>query len=402
MAIRISTSGAISGRNQSVFPRIFIFIFFGIFFLAGLFFLYHATLKPTLNYLSARNWVETPCTVISSKVLSSYSDGSSTYRPHIEYQYVFDKVSYRSQQYDAFGSWYSSGRSGKQAIVDRYPPGSTSICYVNPFDPNRAILNRNYSWQILWGIIPMVFILVGGGGMYGACFSKNLNGSTRSSISSNARSSQPNQVLPVPPVGDGPLTIKSQSKPLTGFLVLLLFSVLWNGFVGFTTKTTTDSGWFLLGLAPFWVVGILLIGFTIHQLLAIFNPRVTIHLSSNHFVPGSSATAQWEFRGNVNRIRKLRISLQGREVATYRQGTDTRTDEKTFTNVTLVAMDRASLRSDMSRGEFSIKIPDNAMHSFDARFNKIIWSIKLDGEIPYWTDVNETMIIPVYPKSIVA
>ncbi|MGA2233102.1 MAG: hypothetical protein ABSH22_19545, partial [Tepidisphaeraceae bacterium] len=53
---------------------------------------------------------------------------------------------------------------GKAAIVQAMPPGTRSVCYVRPGDPDDAVLYRGYSVGILFGLIPLV---IGGLGVIG-------------------------------------------------------------------------------------------------------------------------------------------------------------------------------------------------------------------------------------------
>src|SRR5690606_7770662 len=65
-------------------------------------------------------------------------------------------VEHHSDRYH-FMSGSSSGRSGTQAVVDRYPPGSEAVCYVDPNDPTQAAIERGYTADLLYGLIPLVF-----------------------------------------------------------------------------------------------------------------------------------------------------------------------------------------------------------------------------------------------------
>ncbi|MGC8140705.1 DUF3592 domain-containing protein, partial [Salmonella enterica] len=74
---------------------------------------------------------------------------------------------YTGNRYNfSFGS--SSGREGKQKVVDKYPPGSDAVCYVNPRRPEQAVISRAMPGDIWFGVIPVVFLLVGVGGMIAA------------------------------------------------------------------------------------------------------------------------------------------------------------------------------------------------------------------------------------------
>ena len=47
----------------------------------------------------------------------------------------------------------------------RYPPGARVPCWVDPAHPEEAVLDRDLSAMWLFGLFPLVFIAVGGGGM---------------------------------------------------------------------------------------------------------------------------------------------------------------------------------------------------------------------------------------------
>ena len=45
----------------------------------------------------------------------------------------------------------------------------------------------------------------------------------------------------------------------------------------------------------------------------------------------------------------------------------------------------------------TVTIPADSMHSFEASNNKIIWAVKLHGDIAKWPDVNLEFPITVLP-----
>jgi hypothetical protein len=46
----------------------------------------------------------------------------------------------------------------------------------------------------------------------------------------------------------------------------------------------------------------------------------------------------------------------------------------------------------------SLRIPDDTMHTFTADNNKIIWTIKMKGQINRWPDIDESFDITVTPR----
>ena len=82
-----------------------------------------------------------------------------TYRIDISYKYEVDGREFQSYRY-SFWAGSSSGRKDKQAVVDRFPPGTRAFCYVNPDDPTQAVIDRGLSIEV-W-----MCLLIGG--LFGA------------------------------------------------------------------------------------------------------------------------------------------------------------------------------------------------------------------------------------------
>ena len=139
--------------------------FFGVFLLVGAGAFYAIGVRPMLKIQEARHWATVPCTVVSSNVRShSGSKGGTTYSVDILYRYEVDGREYRSNQYEFMGG-SSSGYDGKAAIVHQFPPGMKATCYVNPSDPTEAVLEREFTTEMLWGLFPLIFFFVGAGGV---------------------------------------------------------------------------------------------------------------------------------------------------------------------------------------------------------------------------------------------
>jgi hypothetical protein len=100
-------------------------------------------------------------------------------------------------------------------------------------------------------------------------------------------------------------------------------------------------------------------------------------------------------QGLVSRLNNLKIVLNGREEAHYRRGTNHHTDTHTFYEATILETSE-SMR--IERGMTTVTIPANTMHTFLSSNNKIIWSLKVSGDISVWPDVDETFDILVRPR----
>ena len=223
--------------------------FFSIFFIAGLLVLTFLFIPAASRVYGDSSWVKVPCEILHSGVGShSGNKGGTTYSVEVLYRYQFKGNSYSSSRYQFFdGS--SSGYDSKQDIVQTLPPHHKTFCYVDPTDPAYAVLNKN-SYQIfLFGLIPVVFMVVGGLGLVSA-----LRGSS---------SAMPES---------GKHVNLDKASPLVQFLVSVGVALFWNGIVSVFIAELI-SGWrhghtdyfHALFMIPFVLVGVIIILFTVRQ-----------------------------------------------------------------------------------------------------------------------------------------
>lgn len=112
-----------------------------------------------------RAWEAVPCLIVSSKIDSKRPSPNSNiaYRPEIQYRYEFqgEKLTgHRIKRVDGATSHEERAR----AMVESYPVGLETTCYVNPAAPGFAIL-RHGSKAPLYSIwFPLLFV-IGGLGM---------------------------------------------------------------------------------------------------------------------------------------------------------------------------------------------------------------------------------------------
>ncbi len=404
------------GKNNQQLGGGCLVMFFFIFFAVGAITFCFMFVAPVFHGMQATTWQETPCTIVSSEVETHHGDDSDSYSVRIVYNYDFDGRHFESDRYH-FMVGSTGGRSGKQAIVDRYPPGSKSICYVNPDDPTQAVIHRGFSTDMLFGLFPLIFLAVGLGGMvFGV----------RAMLKKKALPAAFDDVdeadaewLPKPSTvensdslygdfGDasskGPVTLRSKSSPVGTLIAAVLVCLFWNGIVSIFLWFVVDGfrkgdpEWFLtVFLTPFVLIGLAMVFWVGHSFLAIFNPRPTITISSASVPLGETMELTWRFSGNTGSIRRLHIYLQGQEESQYRRGTKTHTDTEEFAELTVTDTHNFV---DIPSGKVSVTIPDNTMHSFESPNNKILWTIHVAGEIAWWPDVNVSYPLVILPKSI--
>ena len=113
--------------------------------------------------METRAWIETPCRVMSSIVLSEHPTPHSpmAYRLGIQYEYEF-----KGQKHIGTKVKRVEGESPHKENVEElehdFPAGQKTICYVNPAKPEEAIL-RHATKAALYTIwFPMLFVVGGG------------------------------------------------------------------------------------------------------------------------------------------------------------------------------------------------------------------------------------------------
>ena len=385
--------------------------FFALFLVIGVGAFYFITVRPLLNVLSARGWVATPCTIVSSRVQSHSSDDGTTYRVDILYRYDFDGREHRSSRFKFMGG-SSSGYKGKAEIVRLHPAGAQRTCYVNPRNPAEAVLERGLTADMWFGAIPAVFVLVGAGGVFGTLRSKAKSRQPASSpVSVPIR-----EIVGTRPVAfampsaledfSGSRVLRPASSRLAGLIAIGIFGAIWNGVLWFLFLP--DSGIFrrgsgglfdwihLLFMLPFLGVGFVLIGVVIYQWMALYNPKAEVTITPGFPRLGGRLDLVWRLTGRTEKLRNLEVVLEAREEATYRQGTRTSTDKKTFLKIEAAsAQDAAAI----SEGRASVTLPVDTMPTFRSDNNRIIWSLIVKGEIPRWPDLKEEFVIEVQPEA---
>jgi hypothetical protein len=408
-----------SGSSSKKTGWKFLLILGGIFTLVGGGIGIPLGIVPIKKMVESKNWVETPCRIIWSRVQrhESTSDGetSITWSVDIFYEYEVNGEKYRSNNFRALrGS--SSGRKGKVAVTKQYPPGSTRVCYVDPNVPERALLRRGFSWMALLCLIPLVFFVIGllmvrasfraraklkvagGEGRRFADAYKLDSGDGGNRFLDTKRPTDSEWSSPAG-LSEGPTVLSPGKTRLGGAVGLLLFALLWNGIVSvFVWQVVEgfrkgDPEWFLtLFMIPFVLVGFAVILGFFYQLLALTNPKPVITLSPGRLRPGQQAEISWKIASKAERIMRMKITLWGVESATYRRGTNTHTSRGVFyEHILFESTQHAEIRS----GRVGFELPADAMPSLNTGNNAIEWEIRVTGGISFWPDVKDHYKIKV-------
>ncbi|MCK5529530.1 MAG: DUF3592 domain-containing protein, partial [Kiritimatiellae bacterium] len=388
------TAGASSGKST----KIFIGLFCSIFIIIGLVVTNFTFVKPFRLQQAAKTWVEVDAVVLDSKVRSHSSDDGTTYSVYIAYKYRCNEQTYHGDRYK-FTSGSSSGHGGKASVVRKYPKGKKFKLYIDPDDVRKSVVKRNAGNALYLGLLPLIFTLVGGIILIVALSGKmEVHSSGRYSRATRKKRGKRFDASSLETVFE---PASGHAKRISG---ILFFALLWNGIVSvFVVDIVKD---WMRGAKPigstffisiFVIIGMGAIVALIFNILRIFNPTIKIQTPPSIFYPGAEEDIAFSISGNIARLEALTVSLIGEEHATYRRGTDTVTDTREFFKKVLYSTERFQIAR---RDEFQLVIPKAAMHSFKSSNNKIVWKLKVHGDVPHWPDVTENYILNVNPKEV--
>ncbi len=374
-------------------------IFFFVFFAIGLGILFPIGIIPYQRRQAAKDWIETPCEIIWSRVQSHEGDDSTTYSVDIFYTYAFAGAEHRSNRYSFVGG-SSSGRSAKAAIVKRYPEGSRQVCYVDPDQPVRAVIDRSLRSIGFWFLIPTAFLLVGLIGGICTLSSAFVKARAKAAAASGLAATPS---APEAPSADSSLRLNPAKSRLTAFLGIGIFALFWNGIVSiliFSGELKPSGGFFgilpILFMIPFVLVGLGLIVAVFYIGLGLLNPKLELVLTPGQPHLGDKAHLSWRLKGSPSRLRSLKIVLVGNESATYQRGTTTHTDREPF-YAQVLAEETSALA--FYQGEVVFPIPHDLMYSFRSGSNRIEWEIRVIGDIKPGPDIADTSMIEILPAA---
>lgn len=132
-------------------------IIFGIFICFGSMSPYLAFFRPLTRWALAMNWVQTPCTVLTSEIIQG--ENPKWNRLNLTYSYSFGGRSYTSHTYGV------GQRPNLQSnsFVSWCKPGLKTVCYVNPSSPGDAMFicalppETAVTWLLL--VFPLIGVI---------------------------------------------------------------------------------------------------------------------------------------------------------------------------------------------------------------------------------------------------
>ena len=118
-------------------------------------------------WASAKQWIETECTIQSASLHShtSTSEDSGTteyYRVDTTYWFLDETDVVYGDRYDFSGNASSTDFGPKSRAVRYLKSNPTVPCYYNPRNPEESVINRSFRLYILFMFIPLVLLIMFG------------------------------------------------------------------------------------------------------------------------------------------------------------------------------------------------------------------------------------------------
>ncbi len=393
----------------------------GIFFAAGFGFFIMMFCWMVLPEIRANtSYVQHTCKVLDKRIGEDHdSDGGTTYRAEMFIEYAVNGQQHRLWTYDATGM-YSSGRSGKETILSQFTVGKEYPCWYDPDNPRKAVLVRGYSWLMyLFFIIPLIFMAVGGGGMYAIWTRRNqtpeqlalrrAGGKSGGSLSLRGVEypTVPDRDLSESPGSTLRYRVPIGVSPGVKFLGFLALAVFWNGIVSAfvvvavaSWKEGQPEKFLTCFLIPFVLIGIFLLGLAGRQLLITlsFSPAL-VEIDAHPLCPGQ-ATSILIVQSGQMQLHQITAMLVCEESVSYTEGTTTRNESKRV-HCTLItnAKEVAIRSSEPWEHSGKVTLPANVMHTFASSNNKVEWKVIVEGKVANWPDFSWEYPVVVRPPT---
>jgi len=294
-------------------------------------------------------------------------------------------------------------------------------CWYDPADPESVVLARGYSWW-MWALtllLPGVLLAFGGAGLVRSLGRWGKSEERRAigghlPLDRLVKRPPADDALPgVPPCDDlvnSPGTVLEYRLPISSpenwtLLGFGLFAVLWNTVL---VVLAVNAGLDLLGgridplllvvLVPFAAVGVAGMVMFVRELVLVTAVGPTqLEISDHPLRPGGRYDVLLA-QGGSGTLRDLMLMLEAEEQATFRQGTDTRTERRvvwrspldSWRDIQVTPGTRFEVRA-------TLHLPPNVMHSFASEHNAVSWRVVVRGRPDRWPEFQRSFPVVVHP-----
>ncbi|TWT36402.1 hypothetical protein KOR34_13070 [Posidoniimonas corsicana] len=319
----------------------------------------------------------------------------------------------------------SPHRNDSDRTLQKFEVGSQAPCWYDPADTSRVTLTqRRRWWPWLVTLIPFSLIVLGVVGVTRSFLRAGISPERRQSVAQRAGRLEAvlapasgavvGAGLPdTSQITDSPGVRLKYRLPSLGdsgwrIATLATICVAWNLLVVFFLSGLGLEFWrgrpqwaLLLAIVPLAIGGVYMVVLLYHEARSSTGIGLTsVEVSDHPFYPGGSyrgqmiQTGQFKFRG-------LTVSLVCDEVATFCEGTDTRTSvQEVYRQVVLQEPRGEVITHKPLERAFSFQTPADAMHSFKAPHNEVRWFLEVRVTPLRWPSFRRSFLVCVFPPAV--
>lgn len=348
-----------------------------------------------------------------------------SWRPAVLLEYRVDQRQVRSWHTGHRGET-TADRSRALAQLDAWRLGQVVRAWYDPDRIETVVLKRGYNWWLwlLTLLLPGALVAFGASGIMRAAGawgrSEERQAAERGRLLGPLARPLPDvKGYPTVPACDdlmnSPGTIQrfrlpTESPEGWSLLGSGLFAALWNAVVVVLAVAAGldlaggRTDWWLFGLlAPFGLVGLVAIGLFLRRLLlaTAIGPS-HLEISDHPLRPGGSYRVHLSQGGSVS-FRRLELLLELEEQATYRQGTDVRTEKQVVWREPVHRWERLEpVPGTPFEADLQFRLPADAMHSFRSAHNGVSWRLVLRGVPARWPAFLRVFPLVIIPAEAAA
>ena len=331
---------------------------------------------------------------------------------------------------ESWNTVHSSETSETRAFalheLDAWELGGQLRCWYDPDDIETVVLKQGYSWWLwlLALLLPGALVAFGITGLLHSLKSWGRSEERQAAqfgrILETLASPIPETVgFPTIPACDNLVNspgtmlrfrLPTESPEAWSLIGAGLFSGLWNVVVillavnvGIDIAGGRADVWLLGLLAPFTIVGLASIVLFFRQLFFVTAIGPThVEISGHPLRPGNQYQVLLSQAGSVS-FRRLELFLELEEQATFRQGTDVRTERQVVWQSLIRRWNNIEpLSGTPFEAEVQLELPSKAMHSFSSTHNTVSWRLVLRGVPEHWPALVRVFPVVVFPAEIIS
>lgn len=310
------------------------------------------------------------------------------------------------------------------AVLRRYEVGDELRCWFDPNDHDQVLLSvRRRWWPWLVLSIPLSLVVIGAIGLVRTFVSTQSSAERRSAkragglglVELDAAAMRPTIASGLPALeqpGENPGVDRDYRLPADGsegwrVAGMATLCLVWNVLVAlfaYQIGVGYLSAGVRFGVAALVATPLAIIGWRMtrsawRESRGVGGGGVTRIEVDRHPLRLGELVGATLLQSGQMRIRSLTAWLVCDEIATFRQGTDTRTAVAEVIRLPLLNERRVELDIDQPlRRDFVVEIPTNAPHSFVSPNNEIRWSIEVLIEPVVRSDIRRRFPLVVYPR----